>query len=424
MTDPTRQAQLDEMTAELLDRYEELTLLYDLGASFASVLDVGSICSIAVEKATRAIGADKGIVALEGDDDGVLYAAAMRGTDHLSPGGITEYVARTGRELLLHEDEPPPAGASRDDTENGSVLSVPLLPPGDAPPLGALTLTAKHGAARFTSGDAKLANAVATQLAAAVQRSRLVGSLQAAEAVRHEVEIAAGIQRSLLPGTPPVLEGVSIAALCVPAANVGGDYYDFSVDEKGRVSLVIADVAGHSIGSALMMAMARTILRRELHEGSDPAAVIASTNEALFDDLVRSALFLTVFCVRFDPASGLLEYANGGHNPPLLRRASGELLELDADGAAVGILRAVEFERGRVSLAHGDALLLYTDGVTEAMRADGDQFGEDRLREVFVDLSPQELVETAYSAARAHAGVGSSQGDDITLVALRAEAPH
>ena len=142
----------------------------------------------------------------------------------------------------------------------------------------------------------------------------------------------------------------------MPAANVGGDYYDFFVDEGGRISLVIADVAGHSIGSALMMAMARTILRRELHEGSDPAAVIAATNAALFDDLVRSSLFLTVFCVRFEPLTGVLEYANGGHNPPLLRRASGEMLELDADGAAVGILRDVEFERGRVELAHGDAL--------------------------------------------------------------------
>ena len=422
MTDDTRQAQLDEMTAELLDRYEELTLLYDLGASFASILDADGICAIAVEKAARATGATRAIVALEGDD-GILYPAAMQGTDYLSPGGITEHVARTGRELLLHEDEPAPHGANRDDTEGGAVLSVPLLPPGDVPPLGALTLTAKPGGARFTSGDAKLANAVATQLAAAVQRSRLVASLRAAEAVRRDVEIAAGIQRSLLPDALPIVPGATVAALCVPAANVGGDYYDFHVDDAGRVSIVIADVAGHSIGSALMMAMARTILRRELHEGSDPAAVIASTNAALFDDLVRSALFLTVFCVRFDPSAGLLEYANGGHNPPLLRRASGETLELDADGAAVGILRDVEFERGRVALAHGDALLLYTDGVTEATRVDGQQFGEDRLRGIFGDLPPQELVETIYSAARAHAGIGSSQGDDITLVALRAESP-
>jgi serine phosphatase RsbU (regulator of sigma subunit) len=420
MTDDTRQTQLDEMTAELLDRYEELTLLYDLGASLASVLDVDESCAIAVEKAARAVGASWAIVALEGDD-GVLYPAAMRGTDRLSPGGITEHVATTGRELLLHEGEPAPEGVSRDDADDGAVLSVPLLPPGAAPALGALTLAAKPAGDRFTSGDAKLANAVATQLAAAVQRSRLVASLRASEAVRREVEIAARIQRSLLPGAPPEIRGATVAALCVPAANVGGDYYDFFVDDRGRVSLVIADVAGHSIGSALMMAMARTILRRELHESSDPAAVVTSTNAALFDDLVRSSLFLTVFCVRFDPAAGVLEYANAGHNPPLLRRASGEVSELDADGAAVGILRDVEFERGRAELARGDVVLLYTDGVTEAARADGAQFGEDGLREIFGDLPPQELVDTVFSAARAHAGVGSSQGDDITLVALRAD---
>lgn len=420
MRDDAQRQQLEEMTAELLDRYEELTLLYDLGASFASVLDTESICAIAVDRAGRATGAAHASVVLA-DDDGVLRASATRGAGGFVPGGIGEHVARTGRELLLHEDEAAPAGTAREEWAQGAVLSVPLLPPGDAPPLGALTLTGKPGGARFTSGDAKLASAVATQLAAAVQRSRLVASLQASEAVRREVEIAAGIQRSLLPGTPPSVPGAPVAALCVPAANVGGDYYDFFADDSGRLSLVIADVAGHSIGSALMMAMARTILRRELHEGSDPAAVLAATNEALYDDLVRSALFLTVFCVRFDPATGRLEYANGGHNPPLLRRSSGELVELDGDGAAIGILRPVEFERGCVSLEHGDALLLYTDGVTEATRSDGDQFGEERLRAVFGDLSPQELVDAAYSAARAHAGVGTSQGDDITLVALRAE---
>jgi serine phosphatase RsbU (regulator of sigma subunit) len=420
MTGDPRQAQLDEMTAELLDRYEELTLLYELGAALASVLEVDRGCAIAVEKAALAIGAGSAIVALEGDD-GVLYPAAVRGTGRLGPGGITEHVARVGREVLLHEDEPAPAGVGRDDTENGAVLSVPLLPPGDARALGALTLTAKLAGARFTSGDAKLANAVATQLAAAIQRSRLVESLRLSEAVRREVEIAAGIQRSLLPHGTPTVRGATVAALCVPAANVGGDYYDFYSDDAGRVSLVIADVAGHSIGSALMMAMARTILRRELHEGSDPAAVIHSTNAALFDDLVRSSLFLTVFCVRFDPATGVLEYANGGHNPPLLRRASGDAFELDADGAAVGILREVEFERGRLHLGRGDALLLYTDGVTEALSATGEQFGEERLREIFTDMPPQELVDAVYSAARAHAGVGSSQGDDITLVALRAD---
>ena len=411
------QQQLEEMTAELLDRYEELTLLYELGASFASVLEVDRVCEIALEKAADAIGASKAIVALVGPDG--LYAAALRGTDRLSSGGVTEWVARHGRELLLHEDEPAPAGTSRDDTEDGPVLSVPLLPPGEGDPLGALTLAGKAGAARFSAGDAKLATAVAAQLAAAVYRSRLVDDLSATEAVRREVEIAAGIQRTLLPEEPPQVAGVELAALCVSAANLGGDYYDFFVDEDGRVSLVIADVAGHSIGSALMMAMARSILRRSLAEGMHPADVLAATNSSLFDDLVRSGLFLTVFCARFDPRTGELEFANGGHNPPLLRRVSGETAELDADGAAIGIFLDVDFERGGLELRAGDVLLLYTDGVTEAAPPAGEQFGEQRLVDTLGAGTPRELVEAVYSAARAHAGVGSSQADDITLVALR-----
>ena len=410
--------QLEEMTAELLDRYEELTVLYELGASLASEFDVDRIAEIAVRRAAEATGAGKGIVALEREDG--LYAAALLGAVRLTPGGLTEYVARTGRELLLHEDEPGPDGVAR-DVADGAVLSVPLAPPGDASPLGALTLATKTNGGRFSAGDAKLANAVASQLAAAVYRSRLVSSLRATEAVRRELEIAAGIQRTLLPSAPPAVEGAEIAALCMPAANVGGDYYDFVVDGEGRVSFVIADVAGHSIGSALMMAMARSILRRELAEGNDPASVLGATNGALFDDLVRSALFLTVFCARFDPATGLLEYANGGHNPPLVRRSSGGHVELDADGAAVGILRDVEFEPGALALDVGDTLLLYTDGVTEAIGPDGEQFGEERLRATFGDLRPQELVDTLYSASRAHAGVGSAQGDDVTLVAVRRE---
>ncbi len=325
-------------------------------------------------------------------------------------------MAATGREVLLHDGDPAPDGSTRG---GGAVLCVPLVLPGDSEPVGALTLAERAAGGRFTAGHAKLATTVATQLAAGIYRSRAVDSLRATEAVRREVEIAAGIQRSLLPAAPPELAQAELGALCVPAANVGGDYYDFLVDDAGRVSLVIADVAGHSIGSALMMAMARSILRRELTEGGDPATVLAATNAATYDDLVRAGLFITAFCARHDPAAGTLEYANAGHNLPLLRRATGEIVELDADGASLGILDDVEFEGASIPFGPGDSLLLYTDGVTEAAAPDGEQFGEARLHEVFGALSPRELVEAVYAAVRGHTGE-AAHGDDVTLVALRA----
>jgi serine phosphatase RsbU (regulator of sigma subunit) len=188
------------------------------------------------------------------------------------------------------------------------------------------------------------------------------------------------------------------------------------VDESGRISVVIADVAGHSIGSALMMAMARSILRRELAEGAQPAAVLEATNSALFDDLVRAGLFITAYCARFDPATGALLYANAGHNPPLLRGGeSGDVVELDADGASLGILKEVGFERRETHLAAGDAVLFYTDGVTEAAGPDG-QFGEQRLQRLFDGRSPRDLVDGIYAAVRAYAG--DARGDDVTLVAM------
>ena len=335
----------------------------------------------------------------------------------VTPGGVTEYVATTGREVLLLAGEAPPRGITRALERRVSVLSVPLIAPDRVEVLGALTLAAKPDQ-DFNAGDAKLANAIASQLATALYTSRVVDTLRSAEGVRRELEIASGIQRALLPSSPPSLPGTRLAALCAPAANVGGDYYDLLVSEDGRLSLVVADVAGHSIGSALMMAMARSILRREIADGKPPNAVLAGTNDGLYDDLVAAGLFITAFCARYDPKQRLLEYANAGHNHPMLRRVDGAVEELDADGAAVGILADVVFEGRSALLVPGDALLLYTDGATEAANPAGEPFGEKRLREAFLrGDSPSEL----YDAVRSHTE-GAPQADDVTLVLLRAEA--
>jgi serine phosphatase RsbU (regulator of sigma subunit) len=237
-----------------------------------------------------------------------------------------------------------------------------------------------------------------------------------------EVAMAAGIQMGLLPTAPPEVAGADVAGLCLPAANVGGDYYDLMLDEQGRLVILIADVAGHSIGSALLMAMARSVLRREISQGGAPAEVLAATNEAMFHDLVSAGLFITMFCARYDPRDRSLEYANAGHNPPVLH-SGGEILDLDADGAAIGILEDVEFEAKQAEVGPGDRLLLYTDGVPEALDDSGDQFGEERLRALVKEQQgapPEAFLEHAYRTVRAHAG-GAPQQDDITLVALQGE---
>jgi serine phosphatase RsbU (regulator of sigma subunit) len=411
------------MAAELLDKYEELTLLYDLNAAFRSVFDVAELCEIALAKACQVISSERAYVALK--EGGTVSVAAARDADELIGEsepvgeGVSGHVVATGKQLLLHKGEDFADSARATD----AVLSVPVVCSEEDEStrvLGALTLLGRPAGDRFTAGNAKVASAIAGQLGAAIASSRLVDSLREAERIEQEVEIAAEIQRSLLPSRAPELPGLEVAGLCIPAARVGGDYYDLIVDGEGRLSLVVADVAGHSVGSGLLMAMGRSVIRREVLERKSPSEVLAATNAMLFDDLVRAGLFITLACARYEPSTRRLAVANGAHNPPLLRRIDGDVVELDADGMAVGMIDGAEYEETEVVLEPGSVVLLYTDGVTEARNAAGEQFGEARLKELLADagrLAPMDVIGRITQAVREQVG-GDQQQDDVTVVVL------
>jgi sigma-B regulation protein RsbU (phosphoserine phosphatase) len=203
---------------------------------------------------------------------------------------------------------------------------------------------------------------------------------------------------------------------------VGGDYFDYLLDADGRLVLLVADVAGHSMSSALLMAMARSILRREIGHAPGPAKLLDATNRTLFADLVNAELFITAFCAVYDPRQRKLEFANAGHNHPLLRRASdGSVQELDTDGVTLGILEDGGYEEASTELDPGDLLLLYTDGVVEAADPEQDQFGDERLSELLAGsdgATPAELIDSVLEAVEGHTD-GQPQRDDVTLVALR-----
>ena len=194
------------------------------------------------------------------------------------------------------------------------------------------------------------------------------------------MEIAQRIQMGFLPSGSPRLRGVEVAGRCVPAKNVGGDYYDFFAVSEDELGVVIADVSGHSVGAALVMAAARSVLRSEVFQNSDASEVLARTSVIMYDDLAAAELFITMFYLRYNRAAGELTYANAGHNPPFIYRAgSGQCVPIDADGMALGILDDVQFDQGKTRIWTGDIPVLYTDGITEARSSAGEQYGEDRL---------------------------------------------
>lgn len=427
-----KEHELNSLSTELLDKYEEVTLLYDLSQALGSVFDIPTICDIALEKVVQAVPAAKAFIMLKDESSEFLTVVAARvdglvGWKTPVGQGISGRVAASGKPILLLEGEPLPSTAGGAQAPRDAVLAVPLTLAGgqrDEYVLGVMTLAGRPHGEMFTAGDTKLLTTIANQIAIAIHNNRLLQAQREAERVRQEMEIAAHIQRSLLPASPPQLMGATVAGYCSPAANVGGDYYDVLTDDAGRLTLLIADVSGHSIGSALMMAMARSILRREIAQGESPAAVLAAINTAMLQDLTNAGLFITMFCARYDPATRCFTFANGGHNPPLLRcAADGQFVALDGDGLIVGILDDVVYEEQSITLQPGDVVVHYTDGVVEARSLEGEQFGEGRLQELLArngDLGPGALADRIYEAVREHSR-GIAQQDDITLLILKVE---
>jgi serine phosphatase RsbU (regulator of sigma subunit) len=217
---------------------------------------------------------------------------------------------------------------------------------------------------------------------------------------------------------------VRLAGVCVPAKDVGGDYYDYLVQPDGGLGLVIADVSGHNVGAALLMAETRTLIRARYGLIGSPRDTLAELNRFFYEDLSRAELFVTMFMLEFHPESGRSTYASAGHSPALLwRKTAGQCLRLDAEGLILGVCREFPYEQESIDLEAGDVLLLYTDGVTEAANSHQELFGEERLAELLKDshqLSPQELIERIFQQVRLFTG-SHSFNDDVSLVVMQVE---
>ena len=246
-------------------------------------------------------------------------------------------------------------------------------------------------------------------------------ALQKAHAhIDAELEVARALQTAILPASFPSRHGCDGAACMIPATTMGGDFYDFIALPDGCIGLVVADVSGKGVPAAFFMAVARTNLRDRAGDHALPGRCLAQTNDALCTQNPMD-LFVTAFYCILNPASGLLRYANAGHDPPCLQRADGSARLLDgAGGVMLGVLPGAAYPDHTLQLLPGDRLLLYTDGITEAFNVDGEAFGLKRLTAELRAGSGGSacgLVEHICGSVKAFAG-DAAQSDDITLIAL------
>jgi sigma-B regulation protein RsbU (phosphoserine phosphatase) len=243
---------------------------------------------------------------------------------------------------------------------------------------------------------------------------------QARARINAELDVARALQLAILPATFPARHGCDSAARMIPATTMGGDFYDFIELAGGQIGLVMADVSGKGVPAAFFMAVARTNLRNVAADHADPGACLAQANGVLCSQNPLN-LFVTVFYCVLDPLTGVLRYANGGHNPPYLRRAHGSVEALSGKGGLVlGVMPGVEYPDHVVQLCPGDRLVLFTDGVTEAFNPADEAYGEERLvAEIQAHGvgTAAALVERICDSIAGFAGV-APQSDDITLIAL------
>lgn len=240
-------------------------------------------------------------------------------------------------------------------------------------------------------------------------------------AIHDELELAGSLQRSILPNRFPHRSDHSLHATMVPAKEVGGDFYDFFYIDDHHLGMVMADVSGKGITAAMFMAVSRTLLRFSALQGLEVGPCLAHVNNLLCMDNA-AGMFVTVFYGILDLRTGALTYANGGHNPPYRVSTGGEVSALPGtQGMALGALEGIEYKMNEINLLPGEMLLLFTDGVTEAMNESYALFGESRLEQLLArsaGADPNGLIKTVVEEVMDFAGT-APQADDVTLLALR-----
>ena len=240
-------------------------------------------------------------------------------------------------------------------------------------------------------------------------------------ALRQELGVAAQMQDSILPKVFPEHPQYGLYAWMTPAKEVGGDFYDFFPVEDDRFAVVVADVSGKGVPAALFMMVSRTLVKGSALGEREPVKCITEVNQLLYEQN-KESMFVTMFYAVLDPASGLLQYVNGGHNLPCLVKPSGEVTWLPGDsGIVLGVIDEFPYQQHSMQLEEGDVVFFYTDGVTEAMDEAGNQFGDDTLLEVLgkaAGANPEDMTRRVVDAVHEHAG-GAPQSDDLTCLALR-----
>ena len=417
-----------------LSAEQKYRLLLEISHAIRDTLDLDEILGHLLDSVRTVLGYDAaGIFILNRDREAVpggpprpvIAGIAQRGFDPhpieedrmLFQGlGIVGHAIRTGESVVAPDVRLDPRYVEgRRSTL--SEITVPIQRQGR--PIGALDLESDRPCA-YGPDDLEVLRFFADAAAISIEKAVLHRQLMERRRVEEQIRTAREVMARLLPEGPPAVPGYDLAGLCIPTFEIGGDYLDYIALPDGCLGLVVGDVSGKGIPAALIMATFRALLRSFAHAGLDPAPLMQAVSHQLHD-CTGPETFVTAFYGALDPASGRFIYARAGHNPPLWIGTDGSARHLEEGGGILGSFEETPFEAGAITLAPGDALVLYTDGVVEITDPSEEEFGGRRLAQVVVDSlggGSQAILDRIVRSTRAFTGA-EAYADDFTLMIVR-----
>jgi sigma-B regulation protein RsbU (phosphoserine phosphatase) len=399
-----------------------LALLVAMGRDFAQSRDVAATLARALERITEHVDAAGGALFLLSADgmqlrcEACVGASKIQGLTVPSDQGIVGRCVQQDRGEMVRDVGKDPDFYGKADQQSGfktrSILCAPLSVQGEK--LGAIELVNKRGGdGLFDDGDLNLLQGLSTSAALAILNARMAQELVEQERVKRELELAAEIQRTLLPAARPL--PFPVHGLNLSAREVSGDFYDFFPLPDGRICFNVGDVSGKGMNAALLMAKTAALFRclgKTIHE---PGRLFAVINDEICETASRG-MFVTMAGGLYDSATGEVRLVNAGHEPPLHRRADGSYADFPAEAPPLGIVPGGEFPEVRFNL-EGGSLWIFTDGVTEGFIADGKSLGVEGVKHV-LDEQASQPIDRRIEAVAAPLKKRAVLRDDVTLLAI------
>jgi sigma-B regulation protein RsbU (phosphoserine phosphatase) len=422
------------LAEELAARYQEIDLLYLISELLGRTTGLEDAAQTILREVSEVVGARRASIMVHDERAGLLRTVAARGfrPDDTSPVSVDDersVAARVFRERRIVAQDPddgaavPQADGDGRGYQGRAFLSVPIVyaaPGASARCIGVINLTDRLGGDHFAPRDRRLVAAIASQVGAAAENARLVLRDLGQQRIRHELELAHDLQLKLLPPASVLHGDATVAARCVPAESVGGDFYTFSRLGRGRVGVMMGDVASTGFPAALVMALVMAAAGIHAAGAGSPDETLSSLLDSLATELRTTEMYFSAFYGVLDPLAGRLSYANAGHPYAFRIPRFGEPERLGATAPPIGLDGQGGIGRRYVPWSvEGDLLCLWTDGMVDARNAAGERFGERRLLDLITSrrTEPEEaILQATFAAVDAFA---PEAADDRTLLVMR-----